>query len=192
MSWYRQCRPDRSARFAGPGRQGEFGWGVAILCTVAALSLAGCGQGGFRPLYGSFDAGPGVQAKLAHLEIGPIPGRTGQQIRNELIFKVRGGAAPLPPVYRLDVAIKETTTSTLVLRDGTSAARIYQIAANFQLVDLKTKKVLLRGQSQGRATHERFSNVFSNVRAEDDAKSRAAKTVATDLKSRIAAFLATT
>jgi hypothetical protein len=33
--------------------------------------------------------------------------------------------------------------------------------------------------------------VFSNVRAADDAQDRAAKTIAVDLKSRIAAFLAT-
>ena len=159
-------------------------------CGLATAALAGCGGSGFRPLYGSL-GGAGVEEKMAQIEIVPIPGSTGQRIRNELLFKARGGGNGLPPVYRLEVAIKESNTTTLVLRDGTSAANIYQIDAKFQLVRIKENKVMLQGQSASRATFERFANVFSNVRAADDAQDRAAKTIAVDLKSRIAAFLAT-
>jgi LPS-assembly lipoprotein len=157
---------------------------------VSSAALAGC-SGGFRPLYGSLGGGEAVEKKMAQVDIVPIPGVTGQRIRNELLFKARGGGDPLPPVYRLEVAIKESTTTTLVLRDGTSAANIYQIDARFQLVNIKAKKIMLQGQSSSRATFERFANVYSNVRAADDAQDRAAKTIAVDLKSRIAAFLAT-
>ena len=61
----------------------------------------------------------------------------------------------------------------------------------FQLIDIATKKILLEGNSQSRATSERFANVYSNVRSGDDAQERAAKTIATDLKARIAGFLST-
>lgn len=157
---------------------------------LAGCSLAGC-TGGFQPLYGSLGNGQGLGDRMAQVDIALIPGRNGQRIRNELIFKAYGGGNAQPPRYRLEVAIKETSTSTLVLRDGTSAGQIYQIDAKFQLVDIATKKVLLEGNSQSRATSERFANVYSNVRAGDDAQERASKTIATDLKARIAGFLST-
>jgi LPS-assembly lipoprotein len=172
----------------GPGSRRAFL--RALAAGAAGLGLAGC-EGGFKPLYGSLGSGPSVVDKMAEVEIGLIPGRNGQRIRNELIFKTYGGGSPRPARYRLDVAIKESSTTTLVLRDGTSGGQIYQIDARFQLVDITTKKVLLEGQSQSRATSERFANVFSNVRAGEDAQERASKTIATDLKARIAGFLST-
>lgn len=155
---------------------------------AVAATLAACADGsGFRPVYGSL--GSGTEAKLAQVDITPIPGRNGQRIRNELIFKAYGGGNPQPAKYRLDVAIKESTTATLVLIDGTSGGQVYQIDAKFQLVDIATKKVMLEGVSQSRATSERFTNVFSNVRAVDEAQQRAARTIATDLNARLAGFL---
>ena len=154
---------------------------------LAATALAGC-SGGFQPLYGSL--GASAETKLALVDFATIPGRNGQRIRNELIFKSYGGdSAPANPRYRLEVAIKESATTTLVLRDGTSAGTIYQIDARFQLWDIANKKIMLEGLSQARATSERFANVFSNVRAADEAQERASKTIATDLKARIAGFL---
>jgi LPS-assembly lipoprotein len=163
----------------------------AGLCVaLVAGILAGCGGSGFQPLYGSL--GAGVETKLAQVDIATIPGRNGQRIRNELIFKSYGGAAaPADPRYRLEVAIKESTTTSLVLQDGTSAGQIYQIDARFQLIDIASKKVMLEGMSQARSTSERFANVFSNLRAAEEAQDRATKTIATDLKARLAGFLST-
>ena len=161
---------------------------------LLALSLAGCESGsGFRPLYGTLgSSGEGVATKMAKIDIAPIPGRNGQRIRNELIFQTTGGGEALPPEYRLEVAIRETSTTTLVNTSGNSAGQIWQIEAKFQLVRISDKKVVLEGNSQARATYERFSAIFANVRANDDAGDRASKTIATDLKSRLAAFLSQT
>ena len=47
-----------------------------------------------------------------------------------------------------------------------------------------------RKLSFGRAALERNPSVFSNTRAQDDAQNRAARTIAIELKTRVAAFLA--
>jgi LPS-assembly lipoprotein len=185
----------RSARRQAPGeapgdRASRRSFLRALTVGLAGVGLAGC-EGGFKPLYGSLGSGPSVVDKMAEVDIALIPGRNGQRIRNELIFKSYGGGSAKPSRYRLEVAIKESATTTLVLRDGTSAGQIYQIDAKFQLLDIATKKVLLEGQSQSRATSERFANVYSNVRAGEEAQERAARTIATDLKARIAGFLST-
>ncbi len=91
---------------------------------------------------------------------------------------------------RLEVAIRESVTSTLVRIDGESGGQIYNIEAKFKLVRIADNAVLLTGTSYGRASFERNTSIFSNVRAREDAENRAAKVVGEDLKARLSAHLA--
>jgi LPS-assembly lipoprotein len=133
--------------------------------------------------------GPDVNQKLAQLEIAPIPGRVGQRLRNELIYESTGGGHALPPEYRLEVVMRESIDATLVQIDGNSSGSVYNIKATFRLIRLADKSVALQGASTGRIMFQRFDSVFANVRARNDAENRAAKTVADDLKARLAAYL---
>ena len=169
------------------------GWRLAsrLVLVAAVLGLAGCGASGFRPMYGSL-GGAAADAKMAQVAITIIPGRVGQQIRNELIFQATGGGGEVAdPVYRLDVAIRQSVTSTLVKIDGDSSSQIFNLEAKFQLIRVSDKTVVMSGTSYGRAGFERDRNsVFAHVRAREDAENRAAKTVAEDLKVRLSAHLA--
>ncbi|MGQ0674225.1 MAG: hypothetical protein ACT4N2_15300 [Hyphomicrobium sp.] len=160
---------------------------AAVLLTLPLLTA--CGNGGFRPLYGSAGVGADVSDKLAQVQIATVPGRVGQVIRNELIFQATGGGQPLPPEYRLEIAISENVTSTLVQTDGDSLGQLYTIDASFRLIRLADNSVALKGISYGRAGFERFDSIFANVRAREDAENRAAKTVGEELKARLSAFL---
>lgn len=156
------------------------------------MLVAGCGDSGFRPLYASSTlvGGPDVSAKLARLEVAPIPGRVGQRLRNELIFQATGtGNEAQQPDYRLEIVLKESISATLVQIDGNSSGSVYNLNASFRLVRLNDKSVALQGESYGRATFQRFDSVFANVRARREAEDRAASTVANDLRARLAAFL---
>ena len=166
---------------------------VLLACGLAAALLAGCADGsGFKPLYGSSGIGANVDVKLASVQVAPIPGRAGQRIRNELIFDTTGGgAATESPAYRLEIAVTENVTSTLVKLNGDSVSQIYAATANFSLIRLSDKAVVLKGSSFGRASFERNPSVFANVRAQDDAQNRAARTIGSELKTRLSAFLAT-
>lgn len=164
--------------------------GFAIL-GLAAL-LAGCADGsGFKPLYGtSAIGGGGVSEKLAAVDIAPIPGRVGQRLRNEFIYQSTGGGAPLPPEYRLEVAVRESVSSTLVRIDGDARGQIYNLDASFKLIRMTDKAVVMEGRSYGRAGFERVNSVFANVRAREDAENRAARTVGEELRTRVLAYLA--
>ncbi len=163
----------------------------AIVCVVlGAPVLAACGSSGFRPMYGSGALGGGeLNEKLARVEIAPIPGRVGQRIRNELIFETTGGGERLPPAYRLEVVLRESVTATLVQVDGNAQGTVYNLDANFRLIRLADKSVVLQGASTSRAPFERFTSIFANVRARQDAENRAASTIGAELKTRLAAFL---
>lgn len=181
------------ARFAGTSTAGS-AWsrarrGIAAALLTAPLLMA-CGDGGFRPLYGSQSlGGSNVSEKLAQVDIAPIPGRVGQRIRNELIFETTGGGNAQQAVYRLEVAIRETVAQTLIKPTGESGGGIYNLDANFRLIRISDKKVVLTGSSYGRASYERFTSIYSNVRAREDAENRAAKTVGNELQTRLAAYL---
>ena len=164
--------------------------GLSLLL-ASAPALGACGNGGFRPLYGTTASGAGMHERLAQVDFAPIPGRVGQRIRNELVFDSTGGGNPLPSTHRLEVVVKESVLSTLVNNEGEALGQIYAIQASFRLIDVKSKdkKVVLQGTSHARAGFERFQSIYSNVRAREDAENRAARTVADDLKIRLATYL---
>lgn len=159
------------------------------LLVAATPALTACGNSGFRPLYGQSASGAGLDERMAQLDISPIPGRVGQRIRNDLIFQSTGGGNALPATHKLDVTIQESLTSTLVRLDGNALAQVYTIEARFTLTNLKTKQVVFRGTSNARSSFERFTSIYSNVRAREDAENRAARTIADDVKTRVATYL---
>lgn len=162
---------------------------ILVALGSCAAVLAGCAEGtGFRPVYGSL-AGANTEAKLASVDIATIPGRVGQRIRNELTFQANGGEKPVAPTHRLEVIYRETISGTLVAQDGDAASQVYFIDASFRLINLADQKVVLTGSSFGRAGFQRVASIFSNVRAREDAENRAARTVAEDLRVRLAAFM---
>jgi LPS-assembly lipoprotein len=164
---------------------------IVVACLTSLLSA--CGSSGFRPLYGSSAVGgANVEQALAQVDVATIPGRVGQQLRNEVIYQTTGGGQAAEPAYRLEVAIQESVTSTLVEINGDARSNVYNLDAAFRLIRVSDKTVALEGRSYARAGFERFRSIFSNVRAREDAENRAAKTIGEDLKSRIAAFLAST
>ncbi|MFA7305747.1 MAG: hypothetical protein WC026_03660 [Hyphomicrobium sp.] len=164
--------------------------GVAMLC-----ALSGCGDGsaGFRPLYGSASlGGAATQEKLATVDVAPIPGRVGQRIRNELIFQTTGGGKAQTPQYRLDIAIRESVVSTLVMVNGNAGGQIYSIEASYNLIRLSDKTVVASGKSYGRASFDRVTSIFANVEARQDAENRAAASIGEELRTRLLAILSTT
>lgn len=158
-----------------------------LLVLAVALGLVAC-DGGFRPLYAPTAAGAYVSERMKEVDFAPIPGRVGQRIRNEMIFQTTSGGSPLPPNYRFEVVLNENLTSTLVRVTGEASGAVYSVQASFRLID-KDKKVVFQGASHARAGFERFESIYSNVRAREDAENRVARTIAEDLKTRLAAYL---
>lgn len=167
------------------------GLGGAVL--LAATLLAGCGDAGFRPMYGGTGiGGAAAEEKLAKVEMSTIPGRVGQRLRNEFIYQSTGGGARVEPAYRLEVAIRESVTSVLIQETGDARGQVYNLDASFKLVRIADSQVVMEGKSYSRAAFDRFSSVYSNVRAREEAENRAAKTIGEELRTRVSAYLSST
>lgn len=169
-------------------RSSRFRVALAIAALTAPI-LAGCGTGSFRPMYAAHTDGSSLSQVMSRVVVTTIPGRVGQQVRNELIFQTTGGDAASEKTYKLDIVLRERLTSQLVDAQGDAESQIYHLDADFQLTDNASQQILLKGQSFGRAGFQRFQTIYANVRAKRDAENRAARTVARDIRSRIEAAL---
>jgi LPS-assembly lipoprotein len=162
---------------------------AGLFALVLLPGLAACGGGGFKPMYAAH-GGQTVGSKMAKVSVTTIPGRVGQQVRNELIFRTTGGGGEaVDKAYRLDIILRQRLTSAQVDVQGNAETQIYHIDADFQLIDNRSSQVVFKGQSFGRASFQRFQTIYSNVRAKRDAEDRTARTIAGDIAGRVEAFL---
>ncbi len=163
---------------------------MIIGAIVVASTLGACGGGGFQPLYATGATGERTDARFAALDISPIPGRVGQRIRNDLVFERKSAAGELDkPTKRIEIKLTETVLTNGVQITGDSTSQTYQVEAVYRIVDIATGKVDGEGRSVARANFERFSAVYANVRAREDAENRAARVIASDVKTRLAVHL---
>ena len=164
---------------------------VVLGSAAVTLSLlaAGCSGGGFQPLHGVSASGGDLSTTLASVNVATIPGRVGQQLRNELIFKMRGGEEAYGADYRLQIAIRESVRNTLVQLDGDAEGRVYLLTSEFKLISNTDNAVLLEGKNHSQAAYQRNDSVYANLRARRDAENRAAKDSAQMIATRVSAFL---
>lgn len=159
---------------------------------LGASLLAGPLVAACQPLYGPTPSGASLKDVMASVEISTIPGRVGQRVRNELIFATTRGGYAAQPEYRLAIAVRESTRALLVTQTGDAQGEMFFLDADFKLIKIATNEVVFQGKSSGRAAFDRYDAIFANVRAKVDAENRAASTVADGIRTRVAAYLAST
>ena len=81
---------------------------------AALLALGGC----FQPMYGDRSiggTGTNLRNALRDVEIAPIEGRVGQELRNDLIFELGGGSGnPVGAPYRLHLTVATNSFSAIL------------------------------------------------------------------------------
>jgi len=155
---------------------------VALL----ASGLSGC----FTPLYLA-DKSNDISAKLRAIEIVPVSDRLGHYIGTELIFLLNGSGESVKPLYRLTIDTKESNPALVVdSQTGRADSASIFVTASFKLVSIDKEVVLASGQVSSAAPYDRSSQRFSNLRAARDGEIRVAKSLANDIKNRIATVLA--
>ncbi len=167
----------------------------AAAVAIAGLVSLGAGGCGFHPLYGPTASGANLSDVMKAVDVATIPSRPGQRLRNELIFAATGGGDAAPRLYRLDVALHETTRNTLVTQQGAPTGQVVELDAEYRLVRIKDNEVVFKGYSNAQATYTLAGSTglagstYGDTRAVIDAENRAARSLADAIKTRMAAFL---
>lgn len=164
-------------------------WSRRALFLVAAgllvAALPGCG---FRPLYGTTD-GVALSETLSQVEIGPIKDRLGQQVRNALLDRVSPSGHRGAVIYRLDTLVDEGISSLAFEKSADATRADLKLNASFNLVDLKTKVVIMSNSSQAIASFNILNSEFATLMAENGARNRAVQQLAEDIRLKVAVFL---
>jgi LPS-assembly lipoprotein len=154
------------------------------------LALSGC----FRPLYGPTATGEPLQRVLASIEVAPVgtnqtKERIGHYLRSELIYELDGSGEPSPKRYNLAMLVTDSLSTPLVDSvTGRAISAIYVPNVTYTLTSLDGKTITT-GTATVSASYDRTAQRFATVRAARDAEIRAAKELARQIKTRLAAAL---
>jgi LPS-assembly lipoprotein len=167
---------------------------------AAILALAGLTAGCFQPLYGekTLDGGPAIVDRLSSVDVRPIDApngtrlsRVGVELRNSLLFGLTGGSGTASPQYKLDIKLASTQTQVIVdINTARPDIQDYGIDATYTLTDLRSGKKVINGQTFSRVSYDipGQQQRFAGDRGLRDAENRAAKSIADNIRSRLASY----
>lgn len=164
---------------------------TAAIC-LFCLGLAGC----FRPIYAELPTGGTVHDALAAVDVATIIDRSGQErighyLRNELAFGLDGSGKAPPKRYKLEMTVTERLSAAVVnTQTGRADAAVLIVEAEYTLKPLGDGPVVTSGKATASASYDRGPQRFASLRAARDAELRAAKLLAEQIQTRIAATLA--
>lgn len=152
---------------------------------VLATAVAGCGH---RPLYGNNGDGSSVVQQLTDVSVEEQRTRAGQLVRNELISAFGGGGNSN---YLLKLAFAEKTDNTSAMSGTTVKRYRYRLNVSYSLVEAGSGQEVASGKTFSNAAYDTVREPVADLQAAENARERAARELAQDLRLRLSAFFAT-
>jgi len=162
-----------------------------IIRSVVVAGLLGLSACGYQPLYATRDDGSSVSQKLAEVSVAQQSTRVGQLVRNEIVRSTRPVGTQVQDRYYLKLDAKGDAQTLINTSDTVHRRLAYNLTTKFQLVDAATQNVLFSGKAFSRVPYDRLEASFANVQARVNAEEQAARQVGQEVRTRLAAFLAT-
>jgi LPS-assembly lipoprotein len=166
--------------------------GLVLSACIAAMAAGSACT--VRPLYSdvatSTAMGTTSTAAYPSINIKPVETRYAQEVRNQLIFLLNGGAGqPANAQYSLDLGV--TVLDTRLLRANTASnedrptAGSVAMTSSYVLRRADTGEIVSTGTRRISSSYDRPRQEFAALRAERDAENRAARELAELLKLAI-------
>ena len=149
------------------------------------LLLAGCG---FQPLYGQRQDATAAE-RLAAIRIEPLPDRSGQILYNHLSNGLTPLGRPSSPDYVLGVDLQEDAEELAFRSDETATRVNLTLTASFALTPAAGKDPVFQGVSRTTTAYNILASPYATLASEADARDRALRDIAREIRTRLAAFL---
>ncbi len=161
-------------------------YNLLSLVVGIGLAISSCG---FTPVYKNTRSGGPVGQALAGIEIAPAPDRTAQLVRNELLLlmKWRNGQEAS---HLLEMSFQEQQIDLAIQLDDSVTRRNLILRTTYTLKTMRDRKVSFNGEGRAFAAYNRVPSEYANLVAERDARERAAKDLAYQIRTRLAAHFA--
>lgn len=159
---------------------------MRALAVVFALAVAACG---FQPLYAPSTGPDGARpAAIGHVEIGVVEGKAGHVLRTELDRQLSVERGDGPP-QRLEISLRERVQRLGIRTDESATRADLTLTARYTLTPADGGRPV-RGTVQSVATYVIPTAAFGEIAAQDDARERAAETLAEMIRADLAVRLA--
>ena len=154
---------------------------MRLLIASLALLLGACG---FQPMY----APPGGGQAIGPVQVAEIEGKAGHVLRTELdrILAVENGAGT-PSL--LEITLSERVTPLGIRVDESATRAELRIIANYVLTPPNNAQVM-RGSVVTTVNYDIPTAAFGEITAQDDARERAAETMAQRFRAELALRMA--
>ncbi|MBB3263029.1 LPS-assembly lipoprotein [Azospirillum sp. OGB3] len=168
---------------AGVRRRGLL---ALALLAPAVLATAACG---FQPMYGTLGTNSIGAAELQQVDIGVIPDRYGQKLRNLLIDRFYADGRPAAPHYRLDTTLTASEQKLSIQKDATATRAQLVVNAPYRLIDAATGKILFQANARSYISYNVLEQQYGALAAVENAYDRALLEIANEMTIRVAAEL---
>jgi len=158
---------------------------VGMALGLGLASLGGCG---WAPLYADPEAGP-ADAELRAIKVAPIPERIGQNLAQALRQTLNPTGEPTPQRYLLRITLQTLRQDLGVQTQGFGTRGRLDASAYFYLSDSTTNTLLRSGFTHVAESFDILANGYSDIVAEDDARTRAVEELRRDIVNRLTVFL---
>lgn len=153
---------------------------AALLCT--GLMLTACG---FQPVYS--EQRNASAAALASIEISQIGDRRGQVLRTLLRTRLSPKGPTGRALYRLTVKLTESKAELALRKDESATRANLTLTAAFVLERLPPYPPgIARGNSISTNSYNVLDSDYATLSAENDARNRALRTLAEEIRLRVA------
>ncbi len=161
------------------------GRGLGMALGLGLALLGGCG---WAPLYADRESEP-ADEEVRAIRVAPISERIGQKLALALRQSLNPAGEPTPQRYLLRTTLQTQRQDLGVQTQGFGTRGRLDAYATFFLTDSTTGTQLLAGISHVADSFDILANEYSNVVAEEDARTRAVEEMRRDIVTRLTVFL---
>lgn len=181
-------RQNRHCEEAKPTRQSIWIASLTLAMTILTLLVTACG---FHPQYGvNKYTAVGVEDKLALVDIGSIPDREGQYLRNALIDRFYRDGRPANTKYTLNISpVKETLIDLDITKTSDATRKQLRLETIMSFKNKQTGEVLLNRKIQTITSYNILGSEFSTRVSEDNTRLNALDDLARQIEQQIALYL---
>jgi len=154
------------------------------LLVFFCLIVSACG---FKPLYGT-KGSENITADFFNIRVAPIKGRVGQMLSNELKYLLNPLHEPYKPKSRLIIDTVQSIRSLAVKKTALATRSNLKLRSRYRLIDTSSLKLLSSGSNEITVSFNIYSSNYATLTAEKDAKKRAVKELAQDIRLQLGAF----
>jgi LPS-assembly lipoprotein len=162
-------------------------WSRVVASVLAAALVAGAGCG-FKPLYGGGEQNPTV-VELNRIEIGQIPDRVGQELRNNLIDRMSSDPSGALALYHLLVELNQRRSALAIQFDDSITRYNLTMTAYFSLSELATGEVIYENGARATGSYNVVDSDFATLVSEQDAVKRAVREIGEEVVTLLSVFL---